>query len=33
MAAHGVALTEPTSLPIGPAHRLTYDATAPPYLS
>jgi len=33
MAARGVALSEPTSLPIGPAHRLTYDATAPPYLS
>ena len=28
-----VALPQPTSLPIGPAHRLTYDATAPPRLS
>ena len=33
IAARGAALPEPTSLPIGPAHRLTYDATAPPYLS
>lgn len=33
IAAHGAALPEPASLPIGPAHRLTYDATAPPQLS
>jgi hypothetical protein len=33
IAGRGVALPEPTSLPIGPAHRLTYDATAPPHLS
>jgi hypothetical protein len=33
IAGRGVALPEPTSLPIGPAHRLTYDATAPPNLS
>lgn len=27
------ALPQPASLPVGPARRLTYDATAPPYLS
>jgi hypothetical protein len=26
-------LSQPASLPSGPAHRLTYDATAPPHLS
>ncbi len=28
-----VALPQPTPLAVGPAHRLTYDATAPPRLS
>ena len=32
-AARLVALPEPASLPIEAAHRLTYDATAPPHLS
>ena len=32
-AARRVALPQPASLPVGPAHRLTYDATAPPHLS
>jgi hypothetical protein len=32
-AARLAALPEPASLPIEAAHRLTYDATAPPHLS
>ena len=33
IAARLVVLSEPASRPVGPAHRLTYDATAPPHLS
>ena len=33
IAARIVALPQPASRPAGPAHRLTYDATAPPHLS
>ena len=33
IAARTVVLPQPASLPVGPAHRLTYDATAPPHLS
>jgi len=32
-AAHRSALPQAVSRPVGPAHRLTYDATAPPHLS
>lgn len=31
--AADVALPQPADRPVGPAHRLTYDATAPPRLS
>jgi hypothetical protein len=33
IAGRVAALPQPVSLPVGPAHRLTYDATAPPQLS
>ncbi len=33
LAARVVVLSQPASRPVGPAHRLTYDATAPPHLS
>jgi len=33
IAARAAVLPQPASLRIGPAHRLTYDATAPPHLS
>ena len=33
IAAHVAVLPQPASRPVGPAHRLTYDATAPPHLS
>jgi hypothetical protein len=33
IAARIAALPEPASCPLGPGHRLTYDATAPPHLS
>jgi hypothetical protein len=33
IAARTAVLPQPASLPVGPVHRLTYDATAPPHLS
>ncbi len=33
IAARTAVLPEPASLRVGPAHRVTYDATAPPSLS
>jgi len=33
IAARTAVLPQPASRPVGPAHRLTYDATAPPHLS
>lgn len=33
IAARIAVLPEPASLPVGPAHRVTYDAMAPPSLS